>query len=123
METLLDRHSATFDTWLHTRLMPLNATSRPHYYLAVVTLLDQLNPKQFDWHHVSMILQHQLSVTVLDTLLPLFGGMGFKSNIEFTRIVSKFLMDRDRAGPLWVNSHNHADLGTSVVRLIPRNFP
>ena len=98
--------------------MPLNATSWPHYYLAVVTLLDQLNLKQFDWHQVSVILQHQLPATLLDTLLPLFGGMGFKFNIEFTRIVSKILIDRDRAGSFWLNSHNYADLATYVLEIL-----
>jgi hypothetical protein len=116
METLLDRHLATFDTWLQAHFMPLNATSRPHYYLTVVTLLDQLNPKQFDWHQVSVILQHQLPFTLPDKLLDLFDGTGL--NIEFTRIVSKFLMDRDRAGSLWVNSHKYADLATYILEIL-----
>jgi len=118
METLLDHHLATFDTWLHAHLMPLNARSWPHYHLAVVTLLDQLNPKQFDWHQVSVILQHQLTFTLPDEVSALFGRMGFKLNIEFTWIVSKFLMDRDRAGSLWLNSHIYADLATYILEIL-----
>jgi hypothetical protein len=116
METLLDHHLATVDTWLHARLMPLNATSRPHYYLVVVALLDQLNLKYFDWDQVSVILQHQLPFTLPNKLLALFGRTGL--NIEFTRIVSTFLMDRNRAGSLWLNSHNYADLATYILEIL-----
>ena len=116
METLLDRHLATFDPWLRTRLMPLNATSPLHYYyLAVVTLLDQLNLKQFDWHQVSVILRDCLSFT-LDKLLAISDGRGL--NVEFSQIVSKFLMDRDRAGSFWLNSHHYADLATYILMIL-----
>jgi len=116
METLLDHHLATFDMWLHARLMPLYATSRPHYYLAVVTLLDELNPDQFHWDQVSVILQHQLLATLRDKLCILFGRIYF--NIEFIWIVSIFLLDRDRAGSLWLNSHHYADLATYISEIL-----
>ena len=116
METLLDHHLATFDTWLHARFLPTNATSRPHDYLAVVTLLDRLNLRHFDWDQVSVILQHRLPFTLPNKLIALFGRM--RLNIEFTQIVSKFLIDRDRAGSLWLNSHNYADLATYILEIL-----
>jgi len=118
MQTLLDRHLATFDAWLHAHFMLLDASSRPHHYLAVITLLDQLNPKEIHWQRVSVILQHQLPGPCLppQELLDLFSTV--EVNIEFTRIVSKFLVDRDRAGCLWVNSHNYADLATSILEIL-----
>jgi len=119
METLLDRHLAAFDIWLQAYLMSLTAISRPHYYLTVVTLLDQLNPKDFHWQPVSAILRHQLpglSIILPNKVADLFPGP--KLNIEFIQIVSKFLMDRDRAGPLWLNSHNYADLATYILDIL-----
>jgi len=116
METLLDHHLATFDTWLHAHLMPLYATLQPYCYLAVVTLLDQLNPKQFSWHQVSVILQHQLPSTFCEKLDFLFGAR--RLNIEFARIVSKFLMDRSRAGSLWLDSHNYTKLATYILEIL-----
>ena len=116
METLLDHHLATFDTWLYARLMPLNATSQSHCHLAVVTLLDQLNPEQFDWYQFSAILQHQLTSPHIRNLYILFDRT--KLNIEFSRIVSKFLMDRDRARSLWINSHKYADLATYILKIL-----
>jgi hypothetical protein len=118
METLLDHHLAIFDTLLHAHFMPLNYPgSRPHYCLAVITLLDQLNLKHFDWRLVSVILQRQLVPFVL--LSGLLDPFDRKSlNIEFTRIVSKFLMDQDRAGSLWVNSHKYADLASYILEIL-----
>jgi len=116
METLLDHHLATFDRWLCAHFKSLTTSSWLHYYLAVVTLLDQLNPELFDWHQVSVILQHRLPFTLCNKLLDLFAAP--ELNIEFTRIVSKFLMDRDRAGCLWVNSHNYADLATPILEIL-----
>jgi len=113
METLLDRHLATFDTWLQTWLMSLTGSSQPHYYLAVVTLLDQLDLKKFTWQQVSVILQHKLTGPFMGLL---FGEP--ELYIEFTRIVSKFLMDRDRAGSLWLNSHNYADFATYILETL-----
>jgi hypothetical protein len=118
METLLDCHLATFDAWLHAHFMPLHATLLSHSYLAAVTLLDQLNPKHFDWSQVSVILQHQLPSTLNNKFFFLLDGMGVKLNIEFTRIVSKFLMDQDRAGSLWVDSHKYADLASYILEIL-----
>jgi len=116
METLLDHHLAAFDRWLQACFMSLTGSSQPHDYLAVVTLLDQLNLKQVDWHQISVILQRRLSFDILDKLLFLFGEMGF--DIEFIRIASKFLMDRDRAGSLWVDSHKYAGLATYISEIL-----
>jgi len=53
-----------------------------------------------------------------DKFLRLFGRRGPDLNIEFTQIVSKFLMNRHRAGSLWVNSHTYADLATSILEIL-----
>jgi len=117
METLLDYHLATFDRWLQAYLISLSASSWPHYYLTVVvTVLDQLDLKEFHWKQVSVILQDQLSFTLLNRFHDLFDRV--KINIEFTRIVSKFLMDRDRAGSLWVTTHRYAGLAVYTLEIL-----
>jgi len=117
METLLDRHLATFDRWLCAHFKSLTTSSWSHYYPTVVTLVDQLDPKEFRWAQVSVILQRQVpGLSQTSKFLMLFGGR--KLNIEFAQIVSKFLMDRDRAGCLWVNSHNYADLATPILEIL-----
>jgi hypothetical protein len=125
METLLDRHLPTFDRWLHAYFMPSNATAQPQYYVVVLTLLDQLNLEDLNWDQVSVILQHQLPSTfdnkfffLVDWKGVLFDRMGVNLNIVFTRIVSKFLMDQDRAGSLWVNSHKYADLASYISEIL-----
>ena len=116
METLLDRHLATFDTWLLAHFVSSTVSSRPlHYYLTVVTLLDQLDLKRFNWRWVSVILQHQLPF-LPHKFIDLFNGT--KCNIEFVQIVSKFLMDRDRAGSLWLKSYDYAGLGMYVLEIL-----
>ena len=114
METLLDRYLATFDTWLYACLMPFNATSQSHCLLAVITLLDQLNPEQFNWYQVLAILQQQSTSPLITNLYDLFDGR--KLNIEFTQI--EFLTDRDRARSLWINSHDYADLATYILKIL-----
>ena len=116
METLLDHHMATFDTWFRACFIPSNATPQLHQYLAVFTLLDQLNPERFNWYQVSVILQHPLPSPLHNKLYLLCDGK--KLNIEFTRIVSKFLMDQDRARSLWINSHKYADLATYILEIL-----
>jgi len=117
METLLDRHLATFDRWLQTHLMPSAVSWQAlHYYLTVLTLLDQLDLKEFNWQQVSVILQHELLFTLPDRFYILFDGT--KLNMESTRIVSKFLMDRDRAGSLWVKSHRYAGLAMCTLEIL-----
>ena len=116
METLLDHHLASFDAWLRAHFVFFDASSRLYHYLAVFALLDQLNPGQFDWYQVSAILQHQLTSPYIHYLYDLFDRR--KLNIEFTRIVSKFLMDRDRAGSLWIDSHKYADLATYILKIL-----
>ena len=117
METLLDRHLATFDTWLQACFVSfLTASSPPHYYFTVVSLLDQLDLKNFIWRQVGVILQHHSPLTSLDKPAILLGGPTF--NIKFIRIASKFLMDRDRAGSLWVDSHKYAGLATYISEIL-----
>jgi len=117
METLLDRHLATFDTWLQTCFVSfLTASSPPYHYFTVVTLLDQLDLKNFTWLQVKVILQHHSPLTSFDNPAILFGGTKF--NIEFIQRTSKFLMDRDRAGSLWVDSHKYAGLATYISEIL-----
>jgi len=98
--------------------MPSTVSSHAlYYYLTVFTLLDQLNPKQFYWRQLSVILQHQLPFDFLDKLVDLLDGTKF--NIEFIRIASKFFMNRDRAGSLWVNPRRYyAGLVTYVLDIL-----
>ena len=72
------------------------------HFLAVVTLLDQLDPTEYNWTQLAVLLRERF-LFIPDKLLNLVGMM--KANIEFSRIVSKFLIDQDRAGSLRVNSH------------------
>ena len=119
METVLDHHLATFDRWLQAHFMSLTASSRSHYYLTVVTLLDQLDPKELSfWQQVQVVLQRRIPFEGIspNKFFTLFDGMKF--NIEFTRIVSKFLMDRDRAGSLWVNSDKYAGLAPFILEIL-----
>jgi hypothetical protein len=85
------------------------------YYLAVITLLDQLDPKAYNKMQLPLILQRTY-LFMLDGSLRLFGGT--KKNIEFSQIVSKFLMDRGRAKSLWVNSQNYADLARHILEFM-----
>ena len=94
--------------------MPLSESSQSHY-LAVVTLLDQLDPTEYDWQRLSVILEGR-SPSALENLLVLFDGT--KSNYEFSQIVFKFLMDRDRAGFFWVNFQTYADLARCILEFL-----
>jgi hypothetical protein len=118
MDTLLDRHLLTFDRWFQAHLMYLTASSWPHYHLTVVALLDQLDPKIFDWSQVEAILQYPWSSMPSNSrkLHNLFLGPTF--NMDFIRIVSKFLTDRDRAGSLWLNSYHYADFATYILEIL-----
>jgi hypothetical protein len=93
--------------------MFLSASSRSHF-LAVVTLLDQLGPKEFIWQQLSVILEGQSPFP--KNLLVLFDET--KSSIEFSRIASKFLMDRDRAGSFWVNLQSYVNLATQFLKIL-----
>jgi hypothetical protein len=115
METLLDRHLAAFDEWLQAEFMYLSASSRSHY-LAVVTLLDQLDPKVCNWQWISLLLEGESSFFAEHLLQVLFDGT--KSHIEFSQIVSKFLLDRNRAGSLWVNLQTYVNLGTQFLKIL-----
>jgi hypothetical protein len=91
-----------------------SASSRSHY-VAVVTLLDQLDPKEYNWERFSVILEGRRSLPS--------GELGVlfdmpKSSIEFSGIVSKFSMDRTRAGSLWVNSQTFANLARRILEFL-----
>jgi hypothetical protein len=64
-----------------------------------------------------VILQHQLPST-LQQVFFFYLTNGVKLNIEFTRIVSKFLIDQDRAGSFWLGSDNYADLATYILEIL-----
>jgi hypothetical protein len=95
--------------------MSLSAPSRSHY-LAVVTLLDQLDPNESIWKQLGVILEGRSPF--------LFGFLGLvifdstKSNIEFSQIVSKFLMDQNRAGYFWVHLKTYMDLATQLLSIL-----
>jgi hypothetical protein len=88
--------------------MSFPGSPRIHYYLTVVTLLDQLDQKEFNWQQVSILQGQSLPASS-------FRGIG---NIEFCQIVSKFLMDRDRAGLFWVSSQMYANLAMHLLKLL-----
>ena len=115
MKTLLDHHLATFAGWLQTEFMYFSASSPIRYYFAIVTLLDRLDPKEYNWQRVSVILRGRLPI-VPRKLPDLFGGT--KANVEFSRIMSKFLMDRERAGLFWVNFQTYADLARYILEVL-----
>ena len=114
-ETLLDHHLATFDRWLQAQFMSLSASSRTLDNLTVAALLDQLDPKEYNPRQLSVLLE-DLFQFVSEKLLHLIARM--KENMEFSRIVSKFLMDRDRAGSLWVNSQMYANLAMHLLKFL-----
>jgi len=87
-----------------------------HYYLTAITLLDQLDQKEYNWKKLPVILQGLFPFIPLN----LFGGTN--TDIEFSRIVSKFLMDRDRAGILWVNPHVYVNLATYLLKILHDEF-
>jgi hypothetical protein len=100
--------------------MYFTASSRIHYYLAVVTLLDHLDPREYIWETLWVIL-HNIHDVMDDPLficnpLDLFGRT--ESQMEFSRVVSTFLMDRERAGVFWVNSQNYADLARYILEFL-----
>jgi len=111
---LLDHHLATFDGWLRPLFISLFDLEQSHY-IAVVTLLDQLDLKEYNWQRLSVILRDPIPY-ISARLHNLFGGT--KVNIEFSQIVSKFLMDRKRAGIFWVNSQTYADLGRDILEFL-----
>ena len=115
METLLDRHLATFDEWLRAEFVSLSSQSQPHY-LAVVTLLDQLDPKEYTWQRLLTIIPHAVNLPFIPYRVGyLFGGTKY---IEFSRIISKFLMNRERAGSFWVNSRTYANLARHILKVL-----
>ena len=95
--------------------MSLSASSRSHY-LAVFSLLNQLDPKEYNWKGLSVVLQGHLPIVPPpDRSLDPFGGT--KLNIQFNQIVSNFLMDRDRAGS-WVNPQTYVNLATRFLKIM-----
>ena len=93
------------------------SSSLGSHFIAIVTLLDQLHPEEYDWQQVWVILQSQSPlIFYYAKLFYLFGEM--KANIEFSRMVSKFLMDRDRAGSLRVDSQTYANLAMYLLKFL-----
>ena len=109
-ETLLDHHSASFDAWLfQQKFISFVSPSSLSYYFAAATLLDQLDPNEYNWQPFSVIVK--------DPILPA-NFLHEKTNVEFSRIVSKFLMDRKRAGFFWVSSQTYADLARHILEFL-----
>ena len=96
--------------------MSLSASSKSRYYRTVITLLDQLDPKEFNWEQVAVFLQPRASIFLPGELFELCGKT--KVHIESSQIVSKFLIDRDRAGLFWVSSQNYADLARYILEFM-----
>ena len=82
------------------------SSAEPHF-LALVTLLDQVDPKGYNWQQVLVILRGRLPPAELFDLL--------KSNKE---LPLTFLMDRKRAGSFWVNSQKYADLAAVLLKFL-----
>jgi hypothetical protein len=101
--------------------MSLLASSPPHY-LAVVTLLDQLDPKELNWSELLRILGDRLqspSDGPQFGLHAIFGGMKpHLEFLEFSGTAVKFLTDRDRAGSLWVNPQMYVNLATQLFKIL-----
>jgi len=89
--------------------MSFPALSRSHYYLTVVALLE---PKEYRLEQVSVILQGKLPRILRN------GNDPLDANAEFCRIVSTFLVDRERAGVFWVNSKKYADLARYILEFL-----
>jgi len=95
------------------------------FLATIITLLDQLDPDDYNWMQLSVLLPNQLEslVSIANGVDPfcvlqvdLFGRT--EENIEFSRIVSKFSMDRERAGFFWVNSQKYADLARYILEFL-----
>jgi len=94
--------------------MSFFASPQIHYYFTIVTLLDQLDSKECNWRVMTILLG---GLPLIRSNLPdLFGCT--KTNIEFSRIVSKFLMDRERAGLFWVNLQAYVNLAIRLVTFL-----
>jgi len=87
--------------------------SQPHF-LAVVTLLDQLDPKEYNWKQLPVIVLVPAPLSF--PFNELFDGTN--SDVELSRIVSKFLTDRDRAGTLWVNPDLYVNLAAQLLKIL-----
>ncbi|KIM44125.1 hypothetical protein M413DRAFT_375322 [Hebeloma cylindrosporum] len=122
-ETLLDHYLSVRWHGFRERLPHLifHSSSRTHLiHLAVVTLLDQLDPTERDWHGFSMILDEEISnkslLSIREDLDNLFGCT--ESRKAGLRILSRFLMDRERAGLFWVNSQTYVELAKILLETL-----
>jgi len=89
-------------------------------YLSCVTVyLNQLDPEEYNhyWKTSEAVILRRTLDIVPNTFDPL-GVTTRKLNIEFIRILSKFLKDPDRARTLWVNSQKYADLVRYLLELL-----
>jgi len=80
------------------------------YYLAITTLLDQVNPKEYNLRLLPVILHDPFPSRVEWGIF-----LMTEPNIEFSRIMSKFLMDRRRTWSFWVKSQKYADLARYIL--------
>jgi len=86
-------------------------------FFAVVTLLDLLDPKECNWLQLQALLQERCGlISNHDVLLDLI--VRIKASIEFCRIVSKLLIDQDRARSFWVNSQTYMNLAMHLLKFL-----
>jgi len=85
------------------------------YFLAVLTLLCQLDPKENSYELFRVILRDRLLPV---NLSPDPFDRTKANNIEFSQIVSKFLTDRGRARSLWVSPQKYADLARYLMEFL-----
>jgi len=94
------------------------SSSLGSHFFAIYTLLDLLDPEEFNSMSLAALL-HLVEgrLPLLPYFLHTLIGM-MKANIEFPGIVSKFLMDQDRAGSLWVNSQTYVNLAMHLFKFL-----
>jgi hypothetical protein len=129
----LDHHLAVIDGWLQAQLLPwvsfsLSSFSLLSYFLAAVTLVDQLDPEEFNWERFSLSVQDDGASDdgasenlihvgrALTEPVNLFDGT--VSQTAYSQTVSKFLTDRVRAGTFWVNSWTYVELAMQLLKTL-----
>jgi hypothetical protein len=124
-ETLLDYHSAVFDEWLRSQLRPWASIPVLPYFLAAVTLVDQLNvdPKGFNWRTFSVILSSEMAagglIPVAQALTePIVLFDGTESQVAYPKIVSNFLTDPVRARRFYVGSVTYVNLAKQIMNIL-----
>ena len=126
-ETLLDHHLAAFDEWLREALLlHWGSPSEISLFFTAVTLLDQLNvdPERFNWKLLSLILETEWTTGILASVVlalskPIKVFDGRESQVAYLQLVSKFLMDRERAGDFCVDSSMYVKLTMQLLDILP----